>query len=219
MQMTFWIAMNSYFICYIAFTVLYLSRIYESFASFVRMCILCVYKVQDFMVFFVFWLFIFAYWQKSLGNVVANDSDKSDYAKLEGNVKQVMEIFRNTMGDFQIPSYVLWSNDLTSKTSSVSKTFSTVMIYYIWGVWLANVLFMCVVLLNLLIAVLSQGYEEALTDNFAVKYQFRCQMVNEATLIKEAVMWVFGIERSYIFCLSYSVLKDNDDEANQSTIK
>lgn len=96
---------------------------------------------------------------------------------------------------------------------------SLIMINYIWFLWFINLVFMCVVMLNLLIAVLSSAYEEALTDNFAVKYQFRCEMIAEATLIKEAFTWVLGVDRSQLFCLSYSVLKEEEEEDGQSGIK
>jgi len=78
---------------------------------------------------------------------------------------------------------------------------------------------MTVVLLNLLIAVMSSAYEDALTDNFTVKYKFRCEMITEATLIKEAITWIFGVDRSQIFCLSYSILKDDEEADSGGGIK
>lgn len=96
---------------------------------------------------------------------------------------------------------------------------SFIMIHYIWMLWFINLIFMCIVLLNLLIAVMSSAYEEALTDNFAVKYNFRCEMIVEALLIKEAITWIIGVDRSQIFCLSYSILKDEDEDDGQSGIK
>jgi hypothetical protein len=216
-QLMFWISMNTFFIFIIAFHFLNLARVYESFASFVRMCLICLYSIQDFMLFLLFWIFIFGYLFKTSGSIVQEDSDKEDYKDLNGNVKQLFEAFRNTLGDFQMPSYDFWNNQ---KSSDKMMGFSYVMIYYIWALWCINTLFMCVVLLNLLIAVLSSAYEEALSDNFTQKYRFRCQMISEATLNKEAITWMFGIERSQIFCLSYSILKDEEeDEASQSQTK
>lgn len=82
---------------------------------------------------------------------------------------------------------------------------STVMIYYIWFLWLVNLTFMGLVLLNLMIAVMSSSYEEALQENFVSKYQFRCEMIVEATLIRDTFVW-FGAERAWVFSLSKSVI-------------
>jgi hypothetical protein len=37
-------------------------------------------------------------------------------------------------------------------------------------------------------------------------------MVAEATLIKEAFTWIVGLEKSQIFCLSFSILKEEDED-------
>lgn len=70
-----------------------------------------------------------------------------------------------------MPSYNYWESRLNAgidKDDPVN--FSIVMIYYIWSMWVFNMLFMCIILLNLLIAVMSSVYEEALQDNFVSKY-------------------------------------------------
>jgi hypothetical protein len=92
-----------------------------------------------------------------------------------------------------MPSHIYWDAKLNDKELG---NLAYLMVYYIWVLWTINILFMCVVLLNLLMAVLSSAYEEALGENFAVKYQFRCEMIAEATLIKEAFTWVVGLDRS-----------------------
>ena len=87
-----------------------------------------------------------------------------------------MEEFRDTVGDLSVPSYVYWQ-DNPSATSQY-------MIYYIWLIWNANVLFMLVIMLNLLISIMGQSYESATSDNFTMKYRFRVNMTCEAAVIK-----------------------------------
>jgi hypothetical protein len=66
-----------------------------------------------------------------------------------------------------MPSHIYWDAKLDDIELG---NLAYVMVNYIWVLWAINILFMCVVLLNLLIAVLSSAYEEALSENFAVKY-------------------------------------------------
>lgn len=51
------------------------------------------------MLFLTFWIVLFAWLFKISGSDVEMDSDKTDYANLQGNVIQVVESFRNTLGD------------------------------------------------------------------------------------------------------------------------
>lgn len=67
-------------------------------------------------------------------------------------------------------------------------------------------MFMCVILLNLLIAVMSSLYEQALEDNFESKYAFRCEMICEATMIKSTFSYFLNQPRALIFNLSYSAM-------------
>lgn len=75
-----------------------------------------------------------------------------------------------------------------------------IMIYYIYFIWLVNIVFMCILMLNLLVAILSSAYEDALTDNYAIKYSLRCQMIHEATMIKETFKWTASTH-AYIYAL------------------
>lgn len=74
-----------------------------------------------------------------------------------------MEEFRDTIGDVQLPSMSYW---LIKK----DEPSSIYMIWWIWILWVSNVLFMCVILLNLLISIMGASYESATSDNFALKY-------------------------------------------------
>ena len=63
-----------------------------------------------------------------------------------------------------------------------------------------------------MIAVMSSVYEEALEDNFVSKYQFRCEMICEATMIRSLISWMTGNTRALIFNLSFSIIKDEEEE-------
>ena len=217
-DLIFWICMNSYFIVMIAFYFLYYARVYESFGIFVRMCIVCLQSIQNFMLFLIFWVIFFAWLYKITGSNVEVDKTKNveDYKILEGNVMQLLESFRNTLGDVQLPSHVCWDESVKDEEMG---TFSIIMVNYIWVIWIIDIVFMCIILLNILIAVLSSAYEDALTDNFALKYSFRTEMAAEACLIQESWKWIIGYERSQIFCLTYSIMKEEEEDDGGGGIK
>jgi hypothetical protein len=73
-------------------------------------------------------------------------------------------------------------------------------------------MFMTVVMLNLMIAVMSSVYEESQVENFVSKYQFRCEMMAEATMIKEGFSIFSSLKRSLIFNLTFSILHDENEE-------
>lgn len=186
------------------------ARVFESFGMFIKLCKETLLGVRNFMVFMIFWVFMFAWLFKVAGAVVTMDDSKSDYAGLEDNLQQLLESFRNSIGDNQIPSKNFWSDKMSNEKEEFG-LLSSVMIYYIWFLWLINLTFMGIVLLNLMVAVMSSTYEEALQENFVSKYQFRCEMIVEASLIKETFVWM-GAERAWVFGLSKSVIEKSEEE-------
>ena len=52
------------------------------------------------MIFLIFWIFFFQLMFKIAGSNVQEDAvAKSDYSNLDGGSKQLMEVWRNTIGD------------------------------------------------------------------------------------------------------------------------
>jgi hypothetical protein len=54
------------------------------------------------------------------------------------------------------------------------------MVYFIWFMWLVMQMFLSVILLNFLIAIISQSYEEVMNQNVINKLKQKCQL-NEET--------------------------------------
>lgn len=60
---------------------------------------------------------------------------------------------------------------------------SRLVIYIIWFVWLLNQLLILIVLLNFLIAVISQSYENVMNKSVQFKYLQRCELIREAAIV------------------------------------
>ena len=65
--------------------------------------------------------------------------------------------FRNSIGDLATPNYDPWI--LQRQSGEISQTSSYFVVSLAWGIWLFQAMFMVIILLNYLIAVISQAYE------------------------------------------------------------
>lgn len=93
-------------------------------------------------------------------------------------------VFRNTLGDVQVPDYSKWSYLEPWKFTMVA--------CWVWFVWFVQIIFMLVMLLNLLIAIISNAYDEVVANSIVTKYNNRCDMNFEASMIKESILtWTF----------------------------
>lgn len=83
------------------------------------------------------------------------------------------------------------------------------MIYLIWIMWIINKVLMLIVLLNFLIAIISQSYEESMSKEIIYRYKQRAQMNEECRLIFKTFK---AIKDRSIF-----VLSANDSNRNKNS--
>ena len=181
-KMVFWVFFNSITIINSAFYCLFYARIFEQLWLLVRLIWQVLKRMFTFFVFFLFWNFMFSWLFRISGSGISNTEIK-DYDGLHTHVMQMITVFRNSLGDIQVPEYSFWEN--LGKADGNSEAISNVMIYYIWFLWFFNILFMLVMLLNLLISIISQAFDEANAELNVIKYEFRCNFIYEATLLKD----------------------------------
>ena len=112
-ELVFWVVSNSILTMMCGFYFLFYSRIYEQFSLFVNICVEVLLGLVNFMIFLFFWIVLFGQLYLIAGSNVEDDKgDKSDYANLGPMTKQLMESWRNTIGDISRPSYVIWMNSI-----------------------------------------------------------------------------------------------------------
>jgi hypothetical protein len=78
-----------------------------------------------------------------------------DYDGLGFKMRALIQMYRNSIGDIAPPKYNLYLDIHKNITSTENK----LMITIIWALWFLNQLFILIVLLNFLIAIISQSYE------------------------------------------------------------
>ena len=101
-----------------------------------------------------------------------------DIPLIKWNVECIwMESFRLSIGDVSAPKYTFWENNLEDSPFT-----SYFMICLIWIVWLLEIFFVLIVLLNFLIAIISQSYEEVMLKSLQNKYHHRAQLNRECRM-------------------------------------
>lgn len=89
-----------------------------------------------------------------------------------------MYSYRNSIGDINPPVYEFWSNRIEQ-----SPTVATTMIGMVWAAWLANQFIMLITLLNFLITIMGQTYDQVMEQSIIRKYADRSDLNRECRLV------------------------------------
>jgi len=144
--------------------ILFFMKIFSDYGFLVQMVFLSFLDMGPFMAFFSLWLLFFTIEFKVLGF----EFDDSEYANLGSFTQMLILTFRNSIGDLSLPQY----NDLIEVDTSVSQF----VIYMLWMFWFMNIFLMVIMLLNFLIAVISQTYERVSGSQTSYTYKDKADM-------------------------------------------
>ena len=150
------------------------------------------------MIFIVIFSLLF----RITGIDVPNTGPEAEYTDVNRYVLFFLQIFRNSVGDVKVPDYSFWNERLTQDSA-----ISNFMIYYSWLLWFANILFILIILLNFLIAIISQSYDSVIAKSTQVIYQNRAEFVAECSLLISSVQRGMQTEAS-TFTLIANIEKD-----------
>ena len=81
-----------------------------------------------------------------------------DYPEVNPYVMYMILIFRNSLGDATLPDTTYWQQFLNTNSATAE-----LMIVVAWIIYLINMFFLMIVMLNFLIAIVSQSYEEVMS--------------------------------------------------------
>lgn len=77
-----------------------------------------------------------------------------------------------------MPIYNFWSS-----RAKDDRAMSLIMITYAWFLWIVNILFVLIILLNFLIAIISQSYDSVMTKSIEIVYESRAEFAAETNLL------------------------------------
>lgn len=135
----------------------------------------CLKDVTTFCLFYGFFLCIFGLLFVISGVSFTNEED---YLVLSPSTQLCIQVFRNSIGDLATPQYQFWV-DQSAKHSFISGS----MILIAWTVWVLETFFVLIVLLNFMIAIVSQSYEEVMSKRMVHKYLHIADMNTQSRTI------------------------------------
>lgn len=115
-----------------------------------------------------------------------------------------MQTYRNSIGDISAPKYEFWIETEYDGNNFAPK----LMIFLIWSIWLFNQFLVLIILLNFLIAIISESYVSTLEKKEYYKYVQRCEM-NIETMI--ALNFLGKLVPHEYFILSTNIVNENVD--------
>ena len=131
------------------------------------------------MIYYGLWIIMFSV---TFQNLQINFSD-DDYPSLGAIFKILLQAYRNSTGDISAPGYAVWIPKSDKDYLLMGITNSTVenikrrtIICLIWIMWLYNQFLNLIILLNFLIAVISQVYDTVVATQNLVTYKHRAEM-------------------------------------------
>ena len=107
---------------------------------------------------------------------------RSDYRNVNIFMVYFLQTYRNSIGDIAAPDYSFW----TTRGAAGELYSSRIMVFFVWLLWFANQFFVLIILLNFLIAIISQKYEQVMAQSIVHKYEHKIDMNRSYCLVTKA---------------------------------
>eukprot|EP00347_Sterkiella_histriomuscorum_P003781 403362967 len=140
-------------------------RIFQGFSFQVTMLQAVFYDIKYFILLYAFVIFMYGLIFTLLRIKTSEENDDYEGISLFG---YFIMAFRASTGDFQVDQF---------------KELQEEHIIYAWIMWISAVLFLNIILLNFIIAVISESYEKVMQKMIAESYRIKCQLVKERELL------------------------------------
>ena len=101
--------------------------------------------------------------------------DIGDYSQLDMIFVIGIQTWRNSIGDIAAPVYPRW-DEMSQSTKAGKQFLGKMMIMIIWFIWIFHQFVILIILLNFLIAIISQSYEDVMSKSEQMKYKTRVDL-------------------------------------------
>ena len=138
--------------------------------------------------------------------------------------------FRNSIGDLAPPDYAFWINETEEfeikpdvKDTAIKSYYRYFFIILVWIVWVFQIVFMIILLLNFLIADISEKYEMVIGERTLNVYHDKASLNKEYyEIMKELKFIMKKVDDSIaymIFTISSDIILEEDSEAWQGFVE
>lgn len=140
------------------------------------------------MLFMFMWDFIFTI----LLYILNSGTDDEDYPMLPPSLQLLTQIWRNSLGDIGPPGYDFWMEKREMNTArrdnhgyiQATNWALDLTIYIIWSIWFTQTVFNMVIMLNFMIAIVSESYERVMSQKNKYLFRYKSYM-NQAIAVFE----------------------------------
>jgi predicted membrane protein len=187
-----WVFIHSAMLVLITFKLMFFMRVSENFSSLVKLINNVIAQVGPFTIFFTMWMITMCLLFRVSGITLIEGSD--DYPEVNGYFALFMQNFRNSIGDISTPQHSYWFPTTIKGLSKGAQALETdatsvqtIMAYWGWVLFLFNEFFILIVLLNFLIAIIGQSYDEVMSKEEIDRYNSRCALNIEVAIILDTI--------------------------------
>ena len=147
-----------------------LLKVYRKFGVLVELIVKTIYEIYPFLVVFFMWDIIFAFIFKILG---AYHEEAEGFPLLNNNIGYFFISFGNSIGNIQDPSF----DDIHELNAD---HYSFLIIGQVYCIWFVNQIFLNIILLNFVIALVAQVYENVMDSKIWHVYKQRQDLNDES---------------------------------------
>jgi hypothetical protein len=175
-----WVAIHSLLVMLITFKLMFFMRVSENFSNLVKLVTNVMYQILPFTIFLMMWMVVNTILY-DISGIAIFDKEDNDYHQLTYSVALILQNFRNSVGDITTPTYYYWTDpEVDNGGKLIWSQFAIVT--WAWVLFLLNSFFILIVLLNFLIAIISQAYDEVMTKEEIERYKARADLNIEVAI-------------------------------------
>ena len=179
-NLAIWVLSNSLLLLIATTKLLFFLRTNNTYVLLVFLLFQTISDIGPFIMFFFIFIVLLSLLYRIAG-IIVPDADV-DYKDINSYVIYLFHIFRNAIGDEKTPNIDFWS------ARGVEAPFlHRIMVGWSWFLWIICVIANLVILLNFIIAIISQSYDSVMTQASKIIYEGRSDVNFEVCLIVEAV--------------------------------
>ena len=142
-----------------------------------------------------------------------NTGDDAEYPNVNEYIFFFLQIFRNSVGDLAVPDYSFWSGRISNTEENKLAHF---MIAWAWALWTILIFFMLIILLNFLIAIISQSYDSVMTRQTQIVFTNKTEINVECCLLLDIYQNIKNLggdnNKSNVFTLRTTIDKASGNE-------
>ena len=162
--------------------ILYFLRIFDDYGFIVEMVGETIVQLIPFSSYFIMWILLFTVLFQTLQVEIPPDS----YPNLTSIYRYILQTYSNSIGNIAPPVYKSWERSLNNTDiSNLEYLQKHTIIGLIWGVWLFNQFLLLIIMLNFLIAVISQVYADVVEKQEAFLYQHRASLNHDFLMLSK----------------------------------